>query len=103
VTEESAALTANAPDDGGWEPHFERLVRDSAFLLPDEQPLTPDTSLSEFGLDSFRTVELMVAVEAEYDIVIPEEGLVFDTFATPGALWATVLRLRRNASGRPDG
>ena len=46
----------------------------------------PDTRLFDVGMTSMACVRIMVAVEAEFDVLLPDDFLTFDTFATPDAL-----------------
>lgn len=87
------------PGDARWDDRFEHIVRENVTVRT-EEPLTPDVSLANLGLDSLKTVGLLIAVEAEYGISVPDEMLDLDTFATPGALWAVVQQLR---DGRGEG
>jgi acyl carrier protein len=93
VTEESPRVV-EAAGDAGWGGRFERMIRSGIRLRP-EDPLSADANLANLGLDSVGMVILMVEVEAEYGIALPEELLGFDTFATPAALWAVIQRLRQ--------
>jgi acyl carrier protein len=56
--------------------------------------LTPDTPLTEAGLDSFGTVGLLVAIEQAYGITIPDDFQILDMFRTASTLWDTVSALR---------
>lgn len=93
---EDRMISSVAGLDEAWDSGFERLVRENVSLLTDEEPLTPDADLASLGMDSLNMLGLMVAVEAEYAITIPTDLLVSNTFATPGALWKAVRRLRAN-------
>jgi acyl carrier protein len=96
VSAEAGAATAD-----GWDERFARIVRQHV-RLPSDVVLASDSALTDHGLDSFAVVELILAVESEYAITMPEELFVLDTFATPGALWAAVQRLRSQAGTRAD-
>jgi acyl carrier protein len=63
--------------------------------------LTPDAELRALGLDSMRAVELLFAVEDAYAVVIPDERLTDETFATVGSLWAVVEAAAGATTGRP--
>lgn len=80
--------------DRPWDDTFERLVRQATSLLSAATPLEANTDLRNHGLDSMATVELLLLVETEYDITIPDEHLTQATFATPTALWAVILDAR---------
>jgi D-alanine--poly(phosphoribitol) ligase subunit 2 len=50
-------------------------------LLRDE-PLTPDEDLFEAGFDSMSLSRVLVFVEDEFGVVIPDEDVVIDEIAT---------------------
>ncbi|KOT95438.1 MULTISPECIES: acyl carrier protein [Streptomyces] len=73
-----------------WDEQFEEaLRRHLPFLAPDE-PLEPDTSLRELGLDSLGTVELLAHLESSYDTRFQDDALSLESFATPAVLWETL-------------
>ncbi len=39
----------------------------------DEEKVTPDATLEDMGMDSLEAVELVIAVEREFDVEIPDE------------------------------
>jgi len=59
-----------------------------------DQEITPDSRLRDLGLDSMRAIELLFALEDAYDVVVPDEKLVEDTFETCGSLWTMIQELR---------
>ncbi|WP_198141527.1 acyl carrier protein [Micromonospora sp. ATCC 39149] len=73
------------------DPGFEQILRRTVPLLDDGQ-LTPETDLMAAGLDSLAAVQLLAEIEATYEVVIPDEALLGDIFATPGDLWHVVRR-----------
>lgn len=75
-----------------WTDAFEQLVRDH-LMLGTDQLLEPDRPLSQYGLDSMRTVSLLVAIEQSYQVTFPDELLVPATFATTDALWTALAAL----------
>ncbi|WP_181794686.1 acyl carrier protein [Streptomyces sp. WELS2] len=78
----------------GWDEEFEALVRGAASRLPAGIPLDTDTDLSAHGLDSVEVVALIMRIETAYGIVMPDELLQYANFATPGALWAVLEKVR---------
>jgi acyl carrier protein len=56
--------------------------------------LRPDTDLVAAGLDSMRAVQLITEIEEAYEVIIPDEALLGDVFATPGDLWQLVCEQR---------
>lgn len=59
------------------------------FMAASEQ-LGIDDDLISVGLDSMGTVDLLLEVEERFNMTIPDEFLVDETFATPSALWSVI-------------
>ena len=85
-----------------WTSQFEKVLREHLPLLEAGQELAPDATLAALGLDSLATVQLLVGLEDAFELTIPDELLVPENFATPGALWAAVDGLRTDEL-RTDG
>jgi len=51
------------------------------------------TDLKQAGIDSFSTVEIILFIERQYGVTIPDEKLIPDNFRTLQALAATVQEL----------
>lgn len=62
-----------------------------------------DTPFTEFGVDSLKTVEVMLAVEQEFDLVFPEEYLTTSTFRSVSSVASVVADLVRMKDGGTDG
>jgi acyl carrier protein len=58
--------------------------------LAESERLQPSESLNDLGLDSLNTVSLLLRLEEEFDISLPDEMLTAETFATVGSLWSVV-------------
>ena len=69
---------------------FERVLRKRLKFLEPDAPLPDDAALQELGLDSMQAVELLLDLEDELGIVLPDEAMTAETFATPGSLKAAV-------------
>ena len=52
----------------------------------DPEAISPEATLTELGLDSLTTVELLFDVEDEFEIEVPEERATFKTIAEAAAL-----------------
>ncbi|MEU4923461.1 phosphopantetheine-binding protein [Streptomyces parvus] len=78
-----------------WSDEFETVLRTHLPLLAQEEEVDPDAALARLGLDSLGTVGLLVELEETFAIVIPDESLNPETFATPRSLWGTVDRLAK--------
>ena len=55
------------------------------------QELTPQSSLRELGLDSLRAVTLLLEVEEEFAVTLPDSSLADGGLETPAALWAAIV------------
>ncbi|MFF3446809.1 acyl carrier protein [Streptomyces sp. NPDC002667] len=80
-----------------WDKKFEELLREYLPFLGAGEPLEADTDLRLSGLDSLGAVELLSSLEGAYAVHFVDDVLSLDTFATPGALWKTLTRLRAAA------
>ena len=58
-----------------------------------ERPIPTDRPLSELGLGSVQMVDLMLAMEAEFDITIPVESINPENFLSIASLTALILEL----------
>jgi acyl carrier protein len=58
--------------------------------------LAAEADLYDAGLTSMAMVKLMLAVEVEFDIAIPDADLHPDNFRSIAAVEALVLRLRQH-------
>lgn len=48
----------------------------------DEDTITPDSTMDDLGIDSIDAVELVMSIEDEFDLEIPDEEM--DNFKTVG-------------------
>jgi acyl carrier protein len=82
-----------------WDDEFERLVR-AQVTLPPEEPLPPDAELVDLGLDSMRTVTILVEVEQAYGVTFTDDLLMPATFATARTLWTALIGLAPTRVGQ---
>jgi diaminopimelate decarboxylase len=89
--------------DRPWNALFEQTLREHLPLLAAEDPITADLALADHGLDSLATVNLLVRLEDEYEVMIPDESLTATTFASPTRLWRVIEELldEQGNGGRP--
>jgi acyl carrier protein len=80
-----------------WPPQFEAILRTYLPLLPDGQQVTPELALADYGLDSLATVNLLLDLEDQYAVSIPDDLLTSTNFANAAALWSVLER----AGGAP--
>ena len=74
-----------------------KQVSGSAAVFP--APFPVDTQLSELGISSLKMVNLMLAVELEFDIAIPQSDITPENFQSVSAIRALVekmLSMRRH-------
>jgi acyl carrier protein len=55
--------------------------------------LAPDAALSELGVSSLKMVSLMLSVEAEFDLSIPQHEITPENFRSINSIQALVARL----------
>jgi acyl carrier protein len=73
-----------------------KQVSGSAAVFP--APFPVDTQLSELGISSLKMVNLMLAVELEFDIAIPQSDITPENFQSVNAIRTLVekmLNMRR--------
>jgi acyl carrier protein len=59
-------------------------------VLPDPFPV--ETQLSDLGISSLKMVNLMLAVELEFDIAIPQSDITPENFHSVAAMQSLVVR-----------
>jgi acyl carrier protein len=69
------------------------LVRRFVSGLPTPDALARQTNLPRAGLTSMGTVKLMLAIEAEFDLAIPDAELTPANFETPASIESLIERL----------
>jgi acyl carrier protein len=60
------------------------------------RPISVSDVLSEIGLSSIDMVTLMLAVEAEFDLTIPQSDLTVENFRSIGSIEVLIERLRKS-------
>jgi acyl carrier protein len=66
------------------------LLRPFLRLLPADADLPMDAELGKLGLDSMQSIELLMALEQEFGVTIPDEKITVETFATPANLLSLI-------------
>jgi acyl carrier protein len=77
-------------------PVRDRLLRLVGQILgkPDSAATLPiDGRLSDLGMSSIKMVNLMLAVEVEFDVSIPQQDITPDNFRSVASVEALVARL----------
>jgi len=62
-------------------------------ILSADVKIDASTNLQQAGIDSFSTVEIILFIERQYGVMIPDDQLVPDNFKTLQALASTVQAL----------
>ncbi len=68
-----------------------KQVSGSAAAFP--SPFPVETQLSDLGVTSLKMVNLMLAVELEFDIAIPQSDITPENFRSLGAIQSLVERI----------
>lgn len=76
---------------------LERLARRLLGAKLEGRHLGPGDSLVDAGLSSLDIVKLMLAIEGEFDVTIPESELTPATFRTLASIETMLARLPRTA------
>jgi acyl carrier protein len=56
--------------------------------------------LEDVGVDSLKSVTLLLEIESTFNISVPDEFLTPESFATVGSLWSTIERIK-TGNARP--
>ena len=68
-----------------------KQVSGSAAVFP--SPFPVDTQLSDLGVTSLKMVNLMLAVEVEFDIAIPQSDITPENFQSLGSIQSLVQKM----------
>jgi acyl carrier protein len=68
-----------------------KQVSGSAAVFP--SPFPVETQLSDLGVTSLKMVNLMLAVEVEFDLAIPQSDITPENFQSLGSIQALVQRM----------
>jgi acyl carrier protein len=63
------------------------------------RPLPIDARLNDLGMTSIRMIKLMLAIELEFDLAIPQNEITPDNFASIASVEAMLGRLLTAAGG----
>jgi acyl carrier protein len=69
---------------------FITILRSHLRYLSPAEELAPDTPLRELGLDSMVAVALLLDLENEFGVTLPDSSLRPETFESANHLWAEV-------------
>jgi acyl carrier protein len=74
---------------------FMLTLRRHLHHLAPSDGLSPQRSLRELGLDSMKAVTLMLDLESQFGVTLPESSLRPETFANAATLWTEVDKSMR--------
>ena len=69
------------------------LVRTILGTGATNRPLPVDARLSELGISSIKMVSLMLAIEAEFDLSIPQNEITPENFASLASVEALIVKV----------
>jgi acyl carrier protein len=72
---------------------FMSLLRKHLKYLRQDQVLQAEDDLKLLGLDSLAAIDLLLDVEDQYGVTLPDKYLTDNTFSSAGALHSVVQRL----------
>ena len=67
---------------------------------PGSAPLSTTARLNELGMSSMKMISLMLAIEVEFDLAIPQADITPANFDSIASVEATVTRLLSSDVGR---
>lgn len=70
------------------DPTFINIIRQHLKYLAPEAALDPDAELRSLGLDSMAAVNLMLDLEDEFEVLLPDSHLIAEAFRTTRSLWS---------------
>ena len=77
-------------------PHRERvtvIVERILARAPGSGPLPIEARLNELGMSSMKMINLMLAIEVEFDLAIPQSEITPDNFESIASVEAMIARL----------
>lgn len=89
------------PVDCSIEARLRGLVSDILGHSSRRTAFASDDTLAEIGLGSMDMITLMLAVEREFDVSIPQEEITPDSFRSVSTIEALILRLAANPEQKP--
>lgn len=72
--------------------HIQQFIQQN--VLAPHITITETSNLQDAGLDSFSTVEVILFIERQFGVAIPDEHMLPENFKTLQTLAALVLQLK---------
>lgn len=67
-------------------PRLLALLRPHLRMLAPEAPIRLEDDLGKLGLDSLESIDVLMEIESEFGVIIPDDQVTVDTLATAGNL-----------------
>ncbi|MDZ4401625.1 phosphopantetheine-binding protein [Prosthecobacter sp.] len=74
-------------------PKLQEILRPHLRFVGADQAVPMDEDLGRFGLDSMASIDLLMDIESQLGVQIPDEMMTVDTFATGNHLLAVIEKL----------
>jgi len=75
------------------EQRFLSILRRHLPLVAPAEDLAFDAPLRELGLDSMATVRLVIDLETELGVILPDTSLTTETFVDAASVWDAVRKM----------
>jgi acyl carrier protein len=89
-------MSESQPNPSGAGSPHERIVGLVERILERKAgsaPFDPGARLNELGMSSMKMINLMLAIEVEFDVTIPQSDITPDNFDSIASVEALVVRL----------
>ena len=74
-------------------PKLQEILRPRLRFLNEGDAVPMDEDLGKLGLDSMASIDLLMDIESQLGVQIPDEMMTVDTFATGNHLLAVIEKL----------
>lgn len=74
-------------------PKLQEILRPRLRFLKEGDAVPMDDDLGRLGLDSMASIDLLMDIESELGVQIPDEMMTVDTFSTGNHLLAVIEKL----------
>ena len=74
-------------------PKLQEILRPRLRFLKEDDAVPMDEDLGKLGLDSMASIDLLMDIESQLGVQIPDAMMTVDTFATGNHLLAVIAKL----------
>ncbi len=74
-------------------PKLQEILRPRLRFHSEGEPVPMDEDLGKLGLDSMASIDLLMDIESQFGVQIPDELMTVDTFSTGNHLLAVIAKL----------